>query len=714
MSSAAAVIPAAIVRTGETLRRLSLPSSLGPALGIGLALVTMPALAAQGSGALEEVVVIGRSQSLLGLTSSASQGVIGAADLAQRPILRSGELLEVIPGAAVTQHSGTGKANQYFLRGFNLDHGTDFAAFLDGVPLNLPTHGHGQGYLDLNPIIPELVDQIAFGKGPYYADVGDFSSAGYARYSLADELDGPFLKFTGGEYDFYRLVGGASTKAGPGVVLAGIETQWYDGPWELDEDARKLNVLAKFSPDSGSGLPGFSFMLYDAEWQSTDQVPRRAIRNGLISRRGNIDPTLGGHTTRYSANVEYGEADARGLRANAWATYSDFALYSNFTYLLDDPINGDQITQRDARITTGFNGAYSTDLEVFGRPASWELGTQIRHDRIRELALLQSRARRFVSGVRDDEADITSAGVYFRGELNLGYGWRTEIGLRADRYWFDTDSDTPANSGSARDFLVSPKFALIYRPWRNTEWFVNVGQGFHSNDARGTVARIDPVSGDPAFPVDPLVRSTGLETGLRGTYFGRLNSSLSVWALELDSELVFVGDAGSTEPSGESRRYGIEIANYYRVNDWLILDLDLAFTHAEFLDVGADEIPNSVGRVITAGATVDFPVGLFGALRLRHFGDSPLTEDGMIEAGSTTVVNLRGGYRFGKHLELTLDVFNLLGSSDPDISYFYESCIAGDPAALCGAGLAERDGVSDVHLHPVEPRALRASLTYRF
>lgn len=409
MSPAPSVIPAAELRSRAKAREATgcrspqLRRTARWGLGASLALAVIPApAAAQGTSGLEEVAVVGRAQTLLGLTSSASDGVIGAAGLAQRPILRSGELLEVIPGAAVTQHSGTSKANQYFLRGFSLDHGTDFAAFLDDVPLNLPTHGHGQGYLDLHPIIPEPVTQIAFGKGPYCADVGDFSSAGYARYALAEELETPFLKLSGGEYDFYRLVGGGSTTAGPGVLLAGIETQWYAGPWEFDEDARKLNVLAKFSPAAGRKLPGFTFMLYDAEWQATDQVPRRAIRDGLISRRGNIDPTLGGNTTRYSVNLEYGDDAASGLRANAYATYADFALYSNFTYLLDDPLNGDQITQRDARISTGINGAYTADHTVLGRSASWEVGTQIRHDHIHELALLRSRAGRALSGARND------------------------------------------------------------------------------------------------------------------------------------------------------------------------------------------------------------------------------------------------------------------------------------------------------------------------
>ncbi|MEQ8659638.1 MAG: TonB-dependent receptor, partial [Gammaproteobacteria bacterium] len=281
-------------------------------------------------------------------------------------------------------------------------------------------------------------------------------------------------------------------------------------------------------------------------------------------------------------------------------------------------------------------------------------------------------------------------------------------------YWFDVDSRLAANSGDVADTLVTPKFALVFGPWRSTEWFINVGQGFHSNDARGTVTRIDPASGAPATPVDPLVRATGAEGGVRAFLGGRLHSTFSVWYLDLGSELVFVGDAGTTEASGGSRRYGVELANFFRATDWLTLDLDVAFTRARFKDAIDDAIPNAVGRVITAGAVVDLPGGLFGALRLRHFGDSPLTEDGRVEAAPTTVVNLRAGWRLERHLELAIDVFNLFDVGHPDISYYFASCIPGDPASACGAALPARDGVEDIHLHPVEPRSVRASVVYRF
>ncbi|MGR8921223.1 MAG: TonB-dependent receptor [Gammaproteobacteria bacterium] len=690
-----------------------MPRLVAVVSAILLALTLAPARAHETP--IEEITVTGRAQSLVGAAESASQGVIGASDLVTRPVLRAGELLEVVPGAAVTQHSGTGKANQYFLRGFNLDHGTDFAGFVDGVPLNLPTHGHGQGYLDLNPIIPELVERISFGKGPYYADVGDFASAGYVRYSLMRHVHEPLLELTVGENDFYRAVGAASVPLGGADVLGAFEAQYYDGPWVLEEDASKVNGLLRLSGTIAETSYSASLSIYDADWNSTDQIPARAIRRGLVSRRGNIDPTLGGESERYAANLELEGAAAGGrFRANAYAVYADFELYSNFTYFLDDPVAGDQITQLDRRWIAGLNSAWEFEHTLLGRPAATTLGVQVRHDRVLDVALRRSRARRLRSTVRDDRAEQTSLGVYFDNEIELTPWLRSRLGLRASQFWFDVDGLLAANSGSASDDELSPKAALIFGPWRDTELYLNFGMAFHSNDARGTVTRIDPASGAAAMPVDPLVESRGAEVGLRTAFVDGLQSTLALWYLELDSELVFVGDAGTTEPSGESRRYGVEWSNFYRATDWLTLDLDVAFTQPEFTGVADDEIPNSVGRVVTAGATVDFPGGVFGSLRLRHFGDSPLTEDGRVEADATTVVNLRAGYRFSPRAELALDVFNLFDSKDPDISYFFESCLPSDPPAQCGAGLAERAGVADVHLHPVEPRQVRATLTLRF
>lgn len=710
----AATLPADTSAASHVARPPRRPAALVRTLATACAVFTLAAVHGH-EDAMEQVTVSGRALDLTGTAGSASQGRVGAADLARRPLLRSGELLEVVPGAAVTQHSGTGKANQYFLRGFNLDHGTDFAGFLDGVPLNLPTHGHGQGYLDLNPIIPELVEDIAFGKGPYYADVGDFSSAGYARYRTRRHLHDALLNVSVGENGFYRGVAAGSTRLGAGDLLAAVEAQHYDGPWVQEENAHKLNAMLKYTgqlQDTGYAL---SLLAYDANWDSTDQVPLRAIERGRISRLGSIDDSLGGRTTRYSANLELARASGdTQFDANVYAVYSDFSLFSNFTYFLDDPVNGDQITQQDRRWMLGLNTAWAVDHDLLGAPSGTRVGLQLRHDRIADVALSRSRGRRFLGAVRDDSARQTSLGLFVSNQARLTPWLRLELGLRVDHFRFDVNSSLAANTGSEADTIFSPKAGLILGPWRSTELYLNVGQAFHSNDARGTVTRVDPASGGPAEPVDPLVKSTGTELGLRTTLIDGLQSTLALWYLELDSELVFVGDAGTTEPAGQSRRYGVEWSNFYRVNRWLTLDLDVALTESRFTAGREREIPNAVGRVITAGASLDLPGGLFGALRLRHFGDSPLSEDGAVKADATTMLNLRAGYRFGEQLTLTLDVFNLLDARDPDISYFFASCLPEDPAAACGAGLAERGGVEDVHLHPVEPRQLRAMLSWRF
>ncbi len=652
---------------------------------------------------LETLTVTGRADDLSGIAESSSQGRVGQTQLRTRPILRSGELLEIVPGAVVTQHSGTGKANQYFLRGFNLDHGTDFNARIDGVPLNLPSHGHGQGYLDINPIIPELVNYIDYGKGPYYADVGDFSSAGYAHYHLFDELEQGLLRIGVGEDDFYRGVVADSMPLAQGTFLYGMEAQNYDGPWDLDEDALRLNLLLKYTGGTVTQGYRFSGMSYYGDWDSTDQIPQRAVDQGQISRLGQINPILGGRAQRHGLSMDWwSNREKSAVRLNAFAFYSRLDLWSNFTYFLDDPIDGDQFKQLDRRYTYGGTSEYDWHIDGIGQHSFNTLGLQLRHDYIPRVGLFQTQERNELRTIREDEVQQTSVGLYLKNETQWLEWFRTVLGLRGDYFHFDVDSETiPQNSGDEGDAQFSPKLGLIFGPWYDTELYLNLGRGFHSNDARGTTIRIDPQTGDA---VEPLVESQGAEVGLRTSYVPGLESTLGLWYLELDSELVFVGDAGTTEPSGESRRYGVEWANFYQVTDWLTLDFDLAFTKAQFTDVGDDEIPNSVGRVITAGGAVDFPNGIFGALRMRHFGDVPLIEDGSVEAGSTTVVNLQAGYRLREDLSLQLDVFNLFDSEDSDIAYFFDSRLTGEPA----------EGVSDLHVHPVEPRAVRVTLNYRF
>lgn len=671
-----------------------------------LAAAASAALAQAGAEApqeLDPVLVEGRAADLIGIASSASQGSVGYVELAQRPFLRRGELLEVIPGVVITQHSGGGKANQYFLRGFNLDHGTDFSISAEGMPVNLRAHAHGQGYADLNFLIPEFVQSVDYNKGPFFAAVGDFSGAGAASYRLFTELPADFASLEAGENGYRRIVTGAT--AGRGTATAttvGVEAERSDGPWQLEDDFQRFNGLVRHTWRRGAGEFTLTALGYHAEWNATDQIPLRAVEAGTLDRFGFVDPTNGGVTDRISVSLDGAvESGDTTTRFNAYAIHYRLNLFSNFTYFLDDPTDGDQFNQRDRRIIAG--GSLERAWAGEGR-AETSVGLQVRGDFIRELGLHRTSARAPISTVRTDEVTEANAGLFARTVVRLGERVRAEAGVRGDAYSFDVESDNPLNSGDRTAVIASPKLSLVFSPAEKTEFYLNAGYGFHSNDARGTVIRVDPVSGAPAERVDPLVRSRGFEAGLRTSLLPGLVSTVSLWQLDLDSELVFVGDAGGTEASGASRRYGVEIANFYRLGSWLMLDADLAFTHARYRDAAPDDrIANSLDTVITAGATVDLDNGWFGGLRLRYFGGQPLIEDNSVRAPSSFTVNGRFGFKV-RDWEVALEGLNLLDRENNDIAYFYTSRLPGEPV----------EGVDDLHFHPAEPRTFRFGVTRWF
>lgn len=656
---------------------------------------------------LERIEVSGRAADLIGAADSASQGSVGYHELEARPFLRRGELLEVIPGVVITQHSGGGKANQYFLRGFNLDHGTDFSVSVDGMPVNLRTHAHGQGYADLNFIIPELVREVNYNKGPFYAEVGDFSAAGAAEFRLFDDLPRGFLSVTGGSGDYSRLVMADSLRRRNAVTTYGVEATYNDGPWALAEHFRRVNGMVRHHWENGDQQFGVTALVYAAKWRSTDQIPLRSVAAGALDRFGVIDPSDQGESERASLSFDWSaKAGETETHFNAYALYYHLDLYSNFTYFLDDSVNGDQFNQRDRRIVLGgaWDERFSRDWN--GRTLVTTVGLQARDDVIDQVALNRTNQRQHVEAVRDDEVNEASMGIFGRTEITWSNWFRSTAGLRSDYYRFDVKSDNPMNSGARDAAIVSPKLSLVLGPWKKTELYFNAGYGFHSNDARGTTIRVDPVSGDPADRVSPLVRSRGVETGLRTSAFRGLVSSVSVWFLDLDSELVFTGDSGGTEASGATRRYGIEFANFYRATSWLTFDADLSLTRARFreeVEGGGRQIPNSIGAVVTAGTTVNLPSGYFGSVRLRYFGPQPLIENDAARGASTFELNGRVGYRY-RDWDFALEVLNLLDRKNNDIAYFYTSRLPGEPA----------EGVDDVHFHPAEPRALRFTVTRRF
>ena len=603
----------------------------------------------------------------------------------------------------VTQHSGDGKANQYFLRGYNLDHGTDFATWVAGMPVNMPTHAHGQGYTDLNFLIPELISRLVYGKGPYFAEDGDFSSAGSARIYYAEQLPSSIATLTGGSFGYGRAVLAGSPAFGPGRLVYGFEYQHSDGPWDNPNRFHKLNGVLRYA--QGTQASGFNVtaMAYRAGWNSSDQIPQRAVDAGLIGRFGALDPTDGGNSSRYSLSGEWRQSEGSVSRAaNFYVIRSRLNLFSNFTFFLNDPVNGDQFEQAENRLVMGGAASQTWLAKLGDRAMSNTLGLQVRRDRLSPVALYATQARQILSVTREDDVTVASAAPYFSNTIAWTNWFRTIAGIRADFQSFDVSSNNPANSGTARDSVYSPKLSMIFGPWAKSEYFLNVGHGFHSNDARGATITVDPVSGAPAQRVDPLVRTFGYEAGVRSELAKGLTASTALWKLEQDSELLFVGDAGTTEASRPSRRYGLEVLTQYVPSPRLALDLSLALTHARFRDPDPvrSYIPGAPDRVASAGVTWESGVGWFGALRWRYFAPRPLIEDNSVRSQSTSLVNARAGYAFSKTLKMQFDVFNLLNRKNNDIDYFYESRLAGELAP-----------VSDIHFHPVEKRAFRLTLT---
>jgi TonB-dependent receptor-like protein len=655
---------------------------------------------------LGEIEVTAVRATLLGSPEAATDGIVLRRQLEHRPVLRTGELLEAVPGLIVTQHSGSGKANQFFLRGFNLDHGTDFATRVDGVPVNMPTHAHGQGYTDINFVIPELIGAIEYHKGTHHVAEGNFSAAGAAHIRYADSLGGNLVSFTGGEDDYRRAVLAGSPELAGGTVLYGLEYTQTDGPWDLPEDVERKNAVLRYSRGDQHDGWAVTAMAYEGEWQSTDQVPLRAISDRQIDRFGFIDPTDGGESSRYSVAASWQRTGAASRwSALAYGVDYDLDLFSNFTYFTD-PVAGDQFEQLDDRRVYGGSLSYRRDLPLGAFTGRFDAGFELRYDDIETVGLYRTQARTRFNTIREDAVRQRSYGLYASQTIDWSAASRGTLGVRVDRFDFDVDSDLELNSGRAHDTIVNPKLSLVYTLSERSDLYLNLGGGFHSNDARGTTIRVDPNDGvTPAERVDPLVRARGGELGMRFAIANGWQVSAALWGLELDSELLFVGDGGTTESGRASRRRGVELALFASPLERLVVDLDLAWSHARFaeFDPVGDYIPGAVERVASVGLTLDHPSGWLGGARLRYLGSAPLIEDNSVRSDPTTLLNLEAGYEFTSMLSVTLSLLNALDSDDNDISYYYDSQLASEGAP-----------VSDVHLHPVEPRTLRVGLRARF
>ncbi|CAA6806238.1 MAG: Nicel/Cobalt-specific TonB-dependent outer membrane receptor [uncultured Sulfurovum sp.] len=636
----------------------------------------------------------------INIDDASSSGVITEDQLKNRPLLRPTEVLESIPGLTVTQHSGAGKANQYFLRGVTLDHGTDFYARVNGVPINLPTHAHGQGYLDLNFLIPELIDNISYTKGPYFADLGDFSSTGSANINYKNKLDDSIMSVTYGSDDYARLLNMGTFEVGDGTLLYAIESGFNNGPWEKKEKSKKLNGVLSYSKANDDSDIKINYLGYDTKWNATNQVPKRAIDQGIIGRFGTLDPTDGGDTNRQSLDAKmnfYGK-DESITSVSAYATKYSMDLYSNFTFNLDNPIQGDQIYQKDDRTIYGGEISNLRNINIADHDIQQYLGASIRHDDI-DVGLFNSTKRKTFNTISDHHIKETSLSFFYQLQIPFDERYKATLGLRSDTFNFDKLSD--ANSNNLNDknaHILSPKIGFEYALNNHNKLFINAGTGFHSNDARGVLSS--------STSATPLVKTKGAELGWERKT-NEFLSSLTLWTLENDSELVFAGDSGTTEPTGSAKRVGLELSLDIPMNEWLLFDIDATVSRARYdhpeVEGGA-YVPESTEKTLSLAVLLNDYHKYFGGLKLRYLGSKALTADNSVRSSPSSLLNLKVGKHIKKNLDVSLDILNALDSKDYDIEYYYASRLSGESMG----------GIDDRMVHPNEPFGARLNVTYKY
>jgi outer membrane receptor protein involved in Fe transport len=634
---------------------------------------------------MDEIIVFGRAERQIGVAVTASEGTVGGDDLLVRPMLKVAELLEAVPGLIAAQHSGSGKANQYFLRGFNLDHGTDFTTYIDDVPMNLRTHGHGQGYLDVNGLISETVERVDFRKGTYRADTGDFSPAGAAFMSTIDRYDAPFVAAEGGQFGWRRLAAGGTSMVGDGSLTYVAQYQGYDGPWELPEDLQHQSGWLKFAKPLDFATLNLSLSGYHATWKPTEQIPERVIGSSVCEDAFcSLDPTAVGETTRWIATARL---LGQGWRATLYGQYYDWHMVSDSTY-------DNQVNQLDRRWIAG--GRYEREW-LIGTAAALTAGTEFRYDDIGRVGLQHTDRGQFVEWVGVHAVKEGSVSAYAEGHWNPTEPLRLSAGLRADYFDFQVREriDLPDQyGGNTSASRVSPKLGAAYKLSDTVELYANWGRGFHSNDARGVVNPITPAPG--------LSPSVGKEGGIRFE-IGGAKLTATYWWLDLDSELKFVGDSNSVEPGAATARRGYELTGFWRPIPTIAIDGVWTGSRGRYLDSpGAEYISGAVENAGELGvAFIDGPWEL--SARMRYLGGYPLIEDNSQRADPEVHVNLRAAWKPGSW-NLYGEVLNVLGDNAKDITYWYESFVAGFDTVPTEGRMSRQE----------EPRTLRVGLRYNF
>lgn len=686
------------------------------------------------STAVSEVVVTASRLNLLGRAVTASEGSVSRKEVELRPIQRIGQIYETVPGLAVTVHSGEGKANQYLLRGFNLDHGTDFASFVDDMPVNRPTNTHGQGYSDQNFLMPQIISGVDYTKGPYYAGVGDFGAVGSARVHLIDDLPAQLSGRIGsfGEADVYA--GGSRRFAPADRVWGAVDVGRLDGPWDPSENFRKVLAAARYS--HGSDLDGFSLtgMYYQSAGRLLTDQPLRAVEDGMIGRFGTLDPTDASRSQRGSLSARYASAgeDWR-LSLGVYAIQSSMMLRNDFTHFLFDPVNSDQEQQDETRTTLGGQAVYTRTLGWGPIVTETTFGLQVRYDD----ALVDRRHTK--SGVvlayceaprpsgpatpypavegycQADRARLLDLAPYVETTAHWTSWLRTVLGGRLEYYRAADRSGVTGFSGAADESLFQPKASIVLGPAYKTELYLSAGRGFHSDDVRGVFGTVTLEGVPSTAGKTPLLASaTGEEVGLRSNIVPRLSLQLAVFREDFRSELAYDADQGQDSASAPSRREGVEVSGQYRPWPWIELNTDLAFSRARYRGTPAQLaafgldgpwIANAPSFIGSFGVLVDHLGPWSGGLQWRRLGAYPVAEgDEFPQDKGYSEFNLDVGYRLDGGLKLQLGVYNLLDEKADAAAYDYTSRLPGEPA----------QGVTGMQVHPLEPRSARLTVTKTF
>ena len=677
-----------------------------------------------------EVVVTGSRVNLLGFADTASQGSITRAEIELRPIFRVGQLYEAIPGLVVTIHSGEGKANQYLLRGFNLDHGTDFASFVDGMPVNRPTNTHGQGYSDQNFLIPELAAGLDFTKGPYYADLGDSGAVGSARLRLLDAIPNTVSLSVGTLGDQRAVLAGTQTLGDADRLLGAVEYAHLDGPWDHPDNFHKLNLALRYS--HGTDTEGYSVtgLYYHGHGDLTTDQPQRAVDEGLIGRFGTLDPSDGSRSERMSLSGRFAHTmQDWSFGADAYYIHSRQTLWNDFTHFLDDPVNGDQEEQTETRSTAGGRASAKLDLRFGAVDTVTTFGTEARYDDVYidrrhtvhrdvlpycELEGVDSTASfPAVHGACNaDRVHLLDLGPYVENTTYWLPWLRTVLGAREEYYHATDRSLVTGFRGAADQLLFQPKGSLILGPWLKSELYFSAGRGFHSDDVRGVFGTV-PQEGVPGVAGrTPLLEAAeGYEVGLRTNVVPKLPIQVALFQEDFDSELAYDADAGEDTASAPSRRRGVEVSAQYRPLRWLELNTDVAVSRARYRGDTApfgftgDHIANAPTVIGSFGVLVNGFGPWSGALQWRILGPYPLT-DGPADPKSSgySEVNLEAGYQVNRRLKLQVGIYNLFDSRADAAAYYYAARLPGEPA----------QGVPDYQVHPLEPLSARFTVSANF